>query len=60
MPTIFPKSLFGTVDANGYAPGETPDSFRRVHIDTLRFVAENAKSAARRKLAADEIERRAK
>lgn len=52
------SALFGKVDGSGYAPGETKESFERVHIDTLRFVAENARSAARRKLAADEIERR--
>lgn len=50
--------LFGQVNAAGYAPGETPESFKRVSLDTLEFVAVNARSAARRQLAIDEINRR--
>lgn len=50
--------LFGNVNNKGYAPGETPESFKRVSLDTLEFVAANAKSAARRQLAIDEINRR--
>ena len=53
-------TLFGQVNAEGYARGETPESFRRVSLETLQFVADNARSAARRKLATDEIERRAR
>jgi hypothetical protein len=52
--------LTGQVDVAGYAPGETQESFRRVNIDTLRFVADNARSAARRQLALNEIARRGK
>jgi hypothetical protein len=50
--------LLGQVNAKGYAPGETDETFRKVHIDTLRFVADNARSEARRNLAKAEIERR--
>jgi hypothetical protein len=51
--------LTGQVDSKGYAPGETAESFQRVHKDTLRFVAENARSEARRQLALNELARRA-
>jgi hypothetical protein len=51
--------LLGQVNSQGYAPGETPDSFKRVHKDTLEFVAQNATSASRRQLAKDELARRA-
>lgn len=46
------------LDAAGYAPGETPESFRRASRDSLEIVAQFAGTEARRKLADAELERR--
>jgi len=50
--------LFGKAGANGLARGETAETFGRLSLETLEYIAANARHEARRKLALAEIARR--